>query len=124
MYAIIKACGKQYKVEKGSKFEIDRVAGEEGSTIEFPEVLFLSSDGQATIGNPTIAGACVKAEIVEHLRGPKMIVFKMKRRKRSRVKYNPQECPHIKRIVRIIFAAIGASHRQFADFRQLAVFCF
>jgi large subunit ribosomal protein L21 len=103
MYAIIKACGKQYKVEKGSKFEIDRVAGEEGSTIEFPEVLFLSSDGQATIGNPTIAGACVKAEIVEHLRGPKMIVFKMKRRKRSRVKKG-----HRQELTRIVITDIVA----------------
>jgi len=86
MYAIIKASGKQYKVEPGKKFEMDRVSGEPGAVIDLNEVLFYSNDGQATIGDPTISGACVKAEVVEHFRGPKLIVFKMKRRKRSRVK--------------------------------------
>ncbi len=101
MYAIIKTCGRQYKVEKGSKFEIDRVAGDEGSSIEFAEVLFLSADGQATVGTPTIAGACVKAEIIEHLRGPKIIVFKMKRRKRNRVKKG-----HRQELTRIVITDI------------------
>jgi len=86
MYAIIKASGKQYKVEPGKKFEMDRVSGEPGEVIDLTEVLFYSNDGQSTIGDPTISGACVKAEVVEHFRGPKLIVFKMKRRKRSRVK--------------------------------------
>ncbi|MFA6930700.1 MAG: 50S ribosomal protein L21 [Lentisphaeria bacterium] len=86
MYAIIKASGKQYKVEPGKKIELDRVAGEPGEVIDLNEVLFFSNDGKATIGDPVIAGACVKAEVVEHFRGPKLIVFKMKRRKRSRVK--------------------------------------
>ncbi len=54
--------------------------------IDLTEVLFYSNEGQSTIGDPTISGACVKAEVVEHFRGPKLIVFKMKRRKRSRVK--------------------------------------
>jgi len=103
MYAIIKTSGKQYKVEKGNKFEIDRVAGDEGSSIEFAEVLFVSNEGQATIGDPTIAGACVKAEIVEHLRGPKLIVFKMKRRKRNRVKKG-----HRQELTRIVITDIVA----------------
>ncbi len=103
MYAIIKTSGRQYKVEKGSKFTIDRVAAEEGSSIEFTEVLFVSNDGQAIVGGPTIAGACVKAEIVEHLRGPKLIVFKMKRRKRNRVKKG-----HRQELTRIIITDIVA----------------
>ena len=86
MYAIIKASGKQYKVEPGKKIELDRVSAEPGEVIDLTEVLFYSNDGQSMIGEPTISGACVKAEVVEHYRGPKLIVFKMKRRKRSRVK--------------------------------------
>ena len=86
MYAIIKASGKQYKVEPGKKLEMDRVSGEPGAVIDLTDVLFYSNEGQSTIGDPTISGACVKAEVVEHFRGPKLIVFKMKRRKRSRVK--------------------------------------
>ncbi len=86
MYAIIKTSGKQYKVEAGTKFEIDRIEGEVGSVVEFGDVL-LTSDGETlNVGNPTVAGAKVQAEITAHVRGPKLIVFKMKRRKRSRVK--------------------------------------
>jgi len=86
MYAIINTSGKQYKVEVGTEFEIDRIAGEVGSVVDFNEVL-LTSDGENTvIGQPTVKGASVKAEITKHLRGPKLIVFKMKRRKRNRVK--------------------------------------
>jgi len=86
MYAVIKASGKQYKVEPGQKLELDRVSAEPGDVIDLTDVLFYSNDGQATVGDPTISGACVKAEVIEHFRGPKLIVFKMKRRKRSRVK--------------------------------------
>lgn len=86
MYAIIKTSGKQYKVEPDGTFEIDRIAGEAGAAVEFKDVLLVSKDGETVIGNPVISGAVVKAEIAEQFRGPKLIVFKMKRRKRSRVK--------------------------------------
>ncbi len=86
MYAIIKTSGKQYKVEPGQDFEIDRIAGEAGAAVDFNEVLLISNDQDTKFGTPTIAGAAVKAEIKEHFRGPKLIVFKMKRRKRSRCK--------------------------------------
>ena len=87
MYAIIKASGKQYKVEPGQEFEIDRIQGETGQAVDFSEVLLISKDENTTVfGEPTIAGAVVKAEIKSQFRGPKLIVFKMKRRKRSRCK--------------------------------------
>ena len=86
MYAIIKTSGKQYKVEAGTEFEVDRIEGEPGKVVDFSDVLLISEDGKTTIGSPCIAGAKVQAEIVEHFRGPKLIVFKMKRRKRNRVK--------------------------------------
>jgi len=87
MYAIIKTSGKQYKVEPGQTFEVDRISGNVGDAVDFSDVLLISKDDATTsFGAPTIAGAVVKAEITEHFRGPKLIVFKMKRRKRSRCK--------------------------------------
>ncbi len=87
MYAIIKTSGKQYKVEPGQDFDVDRIAGDEGAAVEFADVLAIVKDDNATVfGTPTVAGAKVTAEIKKHFRGPKLIVFKMKRRKRSRKK--------------------------------------
>ncbi|MCQ2403406.1 MAG: 50S ribosomal protein L21 [Lentisphaeria bacterium] len=86
MYAIIKTSGKQYKVEPGMEFEIDRIQGEAGTAVDFSDVLLISNDSNTVFGAPTIAGAKVTAEIKEQFRGPKLIVFKMKRRKRSRCK--------------------------------------
>ena len=86
MYAIIKTSGKQYKVEPGQTFEVDRISGAAGDAVEFKDVLLISNDANTTFGTPTVPGALVKAEITEHFRGPKLIVFKMKRRKRSRRK--------------------------------------
>lgn len=86
MYAIIKTSGKQYKVEPGQDIEVDRIAGEVGAAVDFSDVLAISNDQQTTFGTPVVAGAVVKAEIKAHFRGPKLIVFKMKRRKRSRCK--------------------------------------
>ena len=87
MYAIIKTSGKQYKVEEGTVFSIDRIAQAEGEEVVLNDaVLLLSDNGNTTIGTPTVAGATVTLEVKEHFRGPKLIAFKMKRRKRSRVK--------------------------------------
>ena len=86
MYAIIKTSGKQYKVEPGQDFEIDRIPGEAGDAKDFSDVLLISKDDETVFGTPVIAGAVVKAEIKAQFRGPKLIVFKMKRRKRSRCK--------------------------------------
>ena len=87
MYALIKTSGKQYKVEVGTVLELDRVAAEVGSTIELKENVLMIGDGdKVTIGTPLVAGASVTLEVKEHTRGPKLIVFKMKRRKRYRVK--------------------------------------
>ena len=87
MYAIISASGKQYKVEPGTVFETDRMQGEPGETVVLEDkVLMLNNDGDVTVGDPVVAGAKVELEINEHLRGKKVIVFKMKRRKRYRRK--------------------------------------
>lgn len=87
MYAVIKLSGKQYKVEPGMVFDTDRIEGDPGDSIILGDDVLLVNDGQEIkVGTPSVAGASVELEVVEHLRGKKLIAFKMKRRKRSRVK--------------------------------------
>lgn len=86
MYAVIKTGGKQYRVSKDDVLEIERVAGEAGSHVEFTEVLMIGSGETVKVGAPTVAGAKVVAELVEQNRGPKLIAFKKRRRKNSRRK--------------------------------------
>jgi large subunit ribosomal protein L21 len=85
MFAVIKAGGKQYRVVAEDVIRIDRVAGEPGDVIEFGEVLLLGGD-TPTVGVPTIAGATVAGEVLQHTRGDKVIAFKKRRRKNSRRK--------------------------------------
>jgi large subunit ribosomal protein L21 len=86
MFAVIKTGGKQYRVVPGDVLEIERLGGEAGQTIEFTEVLALGSDAGTTIGAPLVAGAKVTAELVGQTRGPKLIIFKKRRRQNSRRK--------------------------------------
>lgn len=80
MYAIIETGGKQYRVEPGDVLEVERLSVEAGGTVEFDSVLAVGDEGNISVGSPSVAGASVSAELVEHLRGKKVIAFKMKRR--------------------------------------------
>lgn len=80
MFAVIKTGGKQYRVAGGDEFTIERVAGEAGDTVSFAEVLMVGT----TIGAPFVSGASVAAEIVDQVRGPKVISFKKRRRQNSK----------------------------------------
>lgn len=85
-YAIFKTGGKQYQALEGKTLAIDKIEGEEGSSIEFNEVLFRKTgSGAMEIGQPLV-GSIVKASIVKQMKGPKIVVFKFKRRKKSRVR--------------------------------------
>jgi large subunit ribosomal protein L21 len=77
-YAIIQAGGNQVKVTTGEKVRLEKLAGEPGTEVIFPNVLLLSTGGDAKVGQPYVAGASVKAEIVEHGRGKKISVVKYK----------------------------------------------
>jgi len=80
MYAIVEIAGQQFKVEKGRFIYTHRLAGEANAELVFDKVL-LVDNGTVQIGAPTVAGASVKATILEHLKGEKVLVFKKKRRK-------------------------------------------
>ncbi len=86
MYAVIKTGGKQYRVAKDDVLEIERIAGEAGTKIEFSEVLMVGIGASVKVGTPTVSGAKVTGELVEQSRGPKLIAFKKRRRKNSRRK--------------------------------------
>ncbi|MCB0822398.1 MAG: 50S ribosomal protein L21 [Bacteroidales bacterium] len=81
MYAIVEIAGQQFKVEKDQEIFVHRLDGEAGSTVEFDNVLLYDNDGKVSVGTPVVDGMLVKAKIVEHLKGDKVIVFHKKRRK-------------------------------------------
>jgi len=81
MYAVIETGSKQYRVAAGDTLQIERVAGEAGQPFTFDRVLLVSKDGKVSVGAPTVAQGSVVADIVGHIRGPKKIAFKMRRRK-------------------------------------------
>ena len=85
MFAVIKAGGKQYRVIEDQVLKVEGVKGEPGTIVQLGDVIMLGGD-KPQLGNPTISGASVAAEIIEHGRGPKVIAFKKRRRKNSRRK--------------------------------------
>jgi large subunit ribosomal protein L21 len=82
MFAVLKTGGKQYRVAKNDVLMVEKLAAEAGETVQFEEILLLSGD-DVTVGAPFVAGAAVTAEVLEQLRGPKVISFKKRRRKHS-----------------------------------------
>ena len=86
MYAVIKTGGKQYRVAADDVLEFERLDGEAGATVEFPDVLMVGEGESVKVGAPLVAGAKVVGEIVEQKRGRKIIICKKRRRKNSRRK--------------------------------------
>lgn len=81
MYAIVKIAGQQFKVQKDQKIFVHRLQNEEGSEISFDTVMLKDVDGNITIGAPFVEGAVVKAQVIKHIKGEKVLVFHKKRRK-------------------------------------------
>ena len=86
MYAVIKTGGKQYRVAENDVVTVERLGGAAGDKIVLDEVLAVGAGADLKIGTPLLAGAKVSAEIVEQARGPKVIIFKKRRRQNSRRK--------------------------------------
>ena len=81
MYAVIKTGGKQYRVAAGEKIKVEQLPADVGAEITLDQVLMLGEGESVKIGTPIIAGATVTAKVVAHGRGPKIKIFKMRRRK-------------------------------------------
>jgi large subunit ribosomal protein L21 len=101
MFAVIKTGGKQYRVAAEDKLKVEKVAGEPGEIIQFGDVLVVGGDS-VTLGNPTVAGASVAAEVLDQGRGPKVIAFKKRRRKNSRRKRGYRDEITVLRVTEIL----------------------
>ncbi|HOI72728.1 MAG TPA: 50S ribosomal protein L21 [Syntrophales bacterium] len=86
MYAVIQTGGKQHRVSEGDVLAVEKIEGQKGDAVVFSEVLLVSKDEDVRIGQPFVDGAKVVGEIVAQEKGPKIVVFKMKRRKGFRKK--------------------------------------
>ncbi len=86
MFAIVSIAGQQFKVEEGQQIFVHRLAAQEGDAVSFDAVHLIENDGNFTIGVPNVGGALIKAIVVGHVQGDKVIVFKKKRRKGYRKK--------------------------------------
>ena len=86
MYAVIKTGGKQYRVSVGDVLAFEKIEGQSGDTVSFDNVLMVADDADVKVGTPIVDGAKVNAKIVAQTKGPKITIFKMKRRKGYRKK--------------------------------------
>lgn len=100
MYAIVKCSGQQLKVAKGDTIVADRMAGDVGSKVML-DVLLLGDGDKITVGTPLVGGAKVEAEVVEHKRSKKVVVFKMKRRQNYRRRKGHRQDQTVLKIVGI-----------------------
>ena len=84
MYAIIEACGRQYKVQEGETVYFEKLNEEEGKKVSFDKVVLVSDEGKIQVGNPYVAGCKVEGKVVSNGRGKKILVFKYKPKKNER----------------------------------------
>jgi len=103
MYAIVDINGVQTKVTPDEVLEVPQLAGEPGAKLTFDKVLLLGNADKISVGQPSVQGAKVAVEILEHLRGPKLRIFKFKRRRAYR-----RRMGHRDSLTRIRVTAISA----------------
>jgi len=81
MYAVVKTGGKQYRITPGEKLKVEQIVADVGAEVVLDQVLMVGEGDSVRLGQPTVAGATVKATVVSHGRGEKVSIFKMRRRK-------------------------------------------
>jgi large subunit ribosomal protein L21 len=101
MFAVIKTGGRQYRVVPDDVLEIGKIAGDVGTIVQLGEVLLVGGESPV-LGVPTVPGASVAAEVLQHKRGPKVISFKKRRRKNSRRKRGYRDEITVLRITEIL----------------------
>lgn len=109
-YAIVEAAGKQLWVEAGRFYDIDRQAVEPDGSITFDKVLMLSNNGSTEVGQPHVKGATVEATVMSHLRGKKVIVYKMVPKKKTRKKQG-----HRQELTRVMVESISLNGKVLAQ---------
>ena len=108
MFAVIRTGGKQYRVAAEDVIKVEKVRGSPGEIVQFGEVLVVGGDS-VTLGQPTVAGASVAAEVLEQGRGPKIIAFKKRRRKNSRRKRGHRQEFTLIRVTEILTDGVPAA---------------
>ncbi len=103
-YAIVATSGKQLRVEPGRFYDVDRIAAEPEDAVTLDQVLLIQSDAGVIVGQPTVSGAVVEAVVMQHLRGPKIIVYKMRPKKKTRKKQG-----HRQELTRIMVTGISVN---------------
>lgn len=101
-YAIIETGGKQLRVEPGRFYDVERLAVEAEDGVSIDRVLFVENDGEIHVGQPLVSGATVEATVLSHLRGRKIIVYKMRPKKKTRKKQG-----HRQELTRILINSIS-----------------
>ena len=101
MFAVIRTGGRQYRVVPDDVLEIGKIAGDVGTIVQLGEVLLVGGEAPV-LGTPTVPGASVAAEVLQHKRGPKVIAFKKRRRKNSRRKRGYRDEITVLRITEIL----------------------
>lgn len=120
MYAVVKTGGKQYRVAKDDVLKIERLPGDEGDIITLDEVLMIGNGAAVTVGAPLIAGASVAAEIVEQGRGPKIVIFKKRRRQNYRRKKGHRQLLTVVKITDILTDGAKPSAKKAAGKKPAA----
>ena len=103
MYAVIKTGGKQYRVAKNDVIKVERLDGDVGAAIVFPEVLMFGGDSPQ-VGTPVVAGASVTGTVLEQAKGDKVVIFKKRRRKNYRRRNGHRQLLTVVRIADIAVA--------------------
>lgn len=118
MYAVIETGGKQYRVELGSEFAVERLEGTPGDTIKFDRVLLVADGDKASVGTPVVDDALVTASLVRQDRGEKLVVFKYRPKARHRAKNGHRQEQTIVRIADITFGGRSAADEAQAQEKE------
>ena len=110
-YAIIETGGKQYRVQPGDSITVEKIEGDEGSTVELERVLLVGQDSGVSVGQPVVDGAKVIAEVAWQGRGDKLIIFKYKPKVRYSVKTGHRQSLTKLTIKEIVAGGSAASRR-------------
>ena len=110
VYAIIETGGKQLRVEPGRFYDVERLAVEESEGVTIDRVLFVENEGDVSIGQPFVEGATVEGTVLRHLRGRKIIVYKMRPKKKTRKKQG-----HRQELTRLMIDSIHLNGSVFGN---------
>ncbi len=106
-YAIVEASGQQFWIQNDRYLDLDRIAAEEGETITLENVLLVKNAAGTTVGQPYVSGATVELKVMAHRRGPKIIVYKMRPKKKTRRKNG-----HRQELTRVMVQSISVGGKS------------